>query len=202
MSVATSAGEVLDFWFGTATDDAGIVADKSAMWFVRDAAVDAEIRTRFGALREAAIRGELDAWATEPRAQLARIVLIDQFSRNLFRGDPHAFAHDALARAWTDATLGDGGERRLRLIERVFLYLPLEHSEALADQQRSVALFTALRDEAPPALHNTFANYLDYAVRHHDVVARFGRFPHRNAVLGRVSSAEEAAFLTQPGSSF
>lgn len=202
MSVATSAGEVIDFWFGTAADDAGIVADKSAMWFVRDAAVDAEIGTRFGALREAAIRGELDTWASEPRAQLARILLIDQFSRNLFRGDRRAFAHDALARAWTDASLAEGGERRLRLIERVFLYLPLEHSEALADQQRSVALFTALRDEAPPALRDTFANYLDYAVRHHDVVARFGRFPHRNAVLGRTSSAEEAAFLTQPGSSF
>jgi uncharacterized protein (DUF924 family) len=199
---ATTAAEVLDFWFGTAPDDAGVIADKGGLWFTRDDAVDAEIRARFGALREAAIDGALQAWSADPRARLARIILVDQFSRNLFRGDARAFEHDGLARAWTEEALRDGADRRLRPVERVFLYLPLEHSEAAADQARSVALFTALRDEAPPALHEAFASFLDYAVRHRDIVARFGRFPHRNAALGRVSSPEEAAFLAEPGSSF
>src|SRR5690606_119569 len=139
------------------------------------------------------------AWLAPPRGRLALVILIDQFSRNLFRGDARAFAHDALARRWVSEGLDAGADRALRAIERVFFYLPLEHSESLADQQRSVALFERLCADVPPALQGTFAGYLDYAVRHRDVIVRFGRFPHRNASLGRATTPEEAEFLRQPG---
>lgn len=193
---------VLAFWFGDGTDDAAILADKSATWFSKDPALDETIRERFGTLRESAVDGRLDAWLATPRGTLALIVLVDQFSRNLFRGDPRAFEHDALARSWTERMLDAGTDRELRRIERVFAYLPLEHSESIADQDSCVARFTALCDEAPAGLHDTFAGFLDYARRHRDIVARFGRFPHRNAVLGRTTTDAERAFLKEPGSSF
>lgn len=196
-------GEVLAFWFGDGRDDASVIAAQDALWFRGGDAVDARIRVRFAALREDAVTGRLnDDWNATPRGQLARVILVDQFSRNLFRDDPRAFEYDALARQWADAALDEGADRLLRPIERVFLYLPLEHSESLADQQRSVQAFEALLGEVPAPLHDAFANYLDYARRHHDVIARFGRFPHRNAVLGRPSTREETEFLQQPGSSF
>lgn len=195
-------GEVLDYWFGRSPDDAGMLAEKGALWFGAGTAVDEEIRARFAGLREEAVAGRLERWLAVPRGRLALVIVLDQFSRNLFRNDPRAFAHDGLARAWTDEGLHLGADRVLRACERVFLYLPLEHSESLADQQRSVECFRALRDEAPAALCARFDEFFDYAVRHHDVIARFGRFPHRNAVLGRESTAAEAQFLRQPGSSF
>jgi len=196
-------GEVLAFWFGDDGDDANVIAAQGPLWFRGGDAVDARIRDRFAAQREDAVAGRLnDDWGATPRGQLARVILVDQFSRNLFRDDPRAFEHDTLARQWTDTALDEGTDRLLRPIERVFLYLPLEHAESLADQRRSVRAFEALVDEAPAPLHDAFANYLDYARRHHDVIARFGRFPHRNAVLGRPSTTEEIEFLRQPGSSF
>jgi uncharacterized protein (DUF924 family) len=194
--------EVLAFWFGRAADDAGVLASQGARWFARDAEFDAAIRERFAPLREEAVAGRLDAWLATPRGRLALILLVDQFSRNLFRGDARAFEHDPLARRWSLDGIRAGDDRALRAIERVFFYLPLEHSESLADQQRAVQLFANLRDEAPAALLGNFAGFLDYAQRHHDVIARFGRFPHRNGALGRASTAEEIAFLAQPGSSF
>ncbi len=194
--------EVLAFWFGDSADDATVIGEQGPLWFRGGDAVDAQIRDRFAVLRDDAVAGLLDAWSATPHGQLARVILVDQFSRNLFRDDPRAFAHDALARQWADAALDAGSDCLLRPIERVFLYLPLEHSEALADQQRSVRAFTALLDDVPAPLHDAFANYLDYARRHHDVIARFGRFPHRNAILGRPSTAEEVEFLQQPGSTF
>lgn len=194
--------EVLAFWFGESRDDAIVIATQGPLWFRGGDAVDDEIRERFATLREDAVAGHLDAWRATPHGQLACVILVDQFSRNLFRDDPRAFEHDALARTWTNDALDEGTDRLLRPIERVFLYLPLEHSETLADQQRSVQAFEALLDQAPAPLHDAFANYLDYARRHHDVIARFGRFPHRNAVLGRTSTAEEIEFLRQPGSVF
>ncbi|MCY1012744.1 DUF924 domain-containing protein [Nannocystis pusilla] len=124
---------------------------------------------------------------------MALVILLDQFPRNMFRGTPEAFASDAKAREVANAALDAGHEHALTQEERLFLYLPLEHSEELADQERCVELMRAL-DETPM--------WLDYAVRHRDVIARFGRFPHRNAVLGRESTAEECEFLMQPGSSF
>jgi uncharacterized protein (DUF924 family) len=201
---ATEPGfeSVLAFWFGEVAYEAAVLAANSARWFRADRALDAEIGGRFGALRDAAVDGKLAAWLATPRGTLALIVLVDQFSRNLFRGDPQAFEHDALARSWTERMLDSGADRELRLIERVFAYLPLEHSESLADQERSVALFRALQDEAPRELRESFAGFLDYAERHRAIIARFGRFPHRNAVLGRASTDAELAFLEEPGSSF
>jgi uncharacterized protein (DUF924 family) len=194
--------EVLAFWFGPSPDDAGTIASQGARWFARDEDLDAGIRERFAPLREDAVAGRLDAWLGAPRGRLALIVLVDQFSRNLFRGDARAFEHDPLARRWTLAGIEAGCDRALRAIERVFFYLPLEHSESLADQQRAVALFAALRDDVPASLREPFAGFLDYAQRHRDVIERFGRFPHRNGVLGRVSSAEERAYLAEPGAGF
>lgn len=194
--------EVLAFWFGRSASDAGVLASQGARWFARDADFDATIRERFAPLREEAVAARLDAWLAAPRGRLALILLVDQFSRNLFRGDARAFEHDPLARRWSLDGIRAGDDRALRAIERVFFYLPLEHSESLADQQRVVQLFANLRDEAPAALLGNFAGFLDYAQRHHDVIARFGRFPHRNGTLGRESTADEVAFLAQPGSSF
>jgi len=196
-----SAQDVLDFWFGPGDDDT-VIARNAARWWRADAGFDAQIRTRFGALRDRAIAGELDDWKQTPHGRLALIVLVDQFSRNLFRGDARAFAHDAHARVWTHEMLAAGEDPELRPIERVFCYLPLEHSEDRADQERSVELFTALRDSAPTASRDVFAGYLEYARRHRDVIARFGRFPHRNAALGRVSTREEITYLAEPGSVF
>lgn len=194
--------DVLAFWFGAAANDPDAIEAESKRWFARDADFDAAIRERFAPLREDAVSGRLDAWLDTPRGRLALILLVDQFSRNLFRGDARAFEHDPLARRWSLDGIRTGDDRALRAIERVFFYLPLEHSESLADQQRAVDLFTNLRDEVPAALQDTFAGFLDYAQRHHDVIARFGRFPHRNGVLARDFTPEEAAYLAQPGSGF
>ncbi len=196
------AAEVLHYWFGDAADDADVIAAKGALWFRGGDAVDAEIRARFSRLCEQAAAGALEEWRATPQGCLALVILIDQFSRNLFRGDARAFAHDAQARAWVTEGLQAGVDRALRPIERVFFYLPLEHSESLADQDRSVALFAALRDAVPASLRAAFDGYLDYAERHRDVIARFGRFPHRNAALGRTSTADEADYLRQPGAGF
>lgn len=207
MSATTSprdprAAEVLTFWFGTDADDAEVIRACGKRWFRPDAEVDAAIRARFTGLREDAIAGACDDWLASAHGRLALIVLVDQFSRNLFRDDARAFEHDALAHAWCVDGLRSGADRALRPIERVFLYLPLEHSESIEDQRRAVDLFAALRDAAPAALRASFQEFLDYALRHHDVIARFGRFPHRNATLGRASTEQERAFLAQPGSSF
>jgi uncharacterized protein (DUF924 family) len=194
-------GPVLDFWFG-AGDAAAILERNGVRWWRADPAFDAEIRGRFGTLRERAIAGALDSWRATPRGTLALILLIDQFSRNLYRGDARAFAHDALARSWTHALLARGADRELAPVERVFCYLPLEHAEDSRTQERSVALFAALCDDVPTDLRSAFENFLDFARKHRDVIERFGRFPGRNAALGRVSTPEEREFLKQPGAAF
>ena len=175
--------EVLSFWFAPTS---------RARWFESDKGFDREIEERFSSLIEAAARGELEPWVETPRGALALCILLDQFPRNVGRGTPRAFASDAEARRIADLALAAGLDRKLDAEERLFLYLPFEHSENLQDQERSVALFRGLGD----------AEQLDYAVRHRDIIARFGRFPHRNRVLGRDSTPEELAFLQQPGSSF
>ncbi|MGA9421482.1 MAG: DUF924 family protein [Rhodanobacteraceae bacterium] len=194
--------DLLHFWFGDDPDDAALLARKSPVWFEKNAAVDAEIRERFGALRGAAIAGELAPWNETPHGRLALIVLVDQFSRNLFRDDARAFEHDGLARAWAREAVATAADRALRPVERMFVYLPFEHSESLADQEWAVALFTGLRDEVAPAQREAFDGILHFAGRHRDIVARFGRFPHRNAVLARASTPAELEFLKQPASSF
>lgn len=198
MSALATPGEVLAFWFGD-------VDAPDARWFNGGAAFDAEIARRFGATIDAAVAGTLDGWAgdagTDLDGTLALIVVLDQFTRNVHRGTPRAFAGDPRALALATGLVDAGLDRRLPPLRRWFAYLPFEHAEHLAVQQRSVRLFEALAADAG-AHAATLASALDYARRHRDVVARFGRFPHRNAILGRASSDEEAAFLREPGSRF
>lgn len=186
---------VLDFWFGApGSPEHGQIRK---VWFEKDAAFDATIAQRFGAAIEAALGGGLRDWDATPQGALARIVLLDQFTRNVFRGTARAFAGDALALEAAQALVDGGGDRALRTEQRVFAYLPFEHAERLDLQDVSVRLFAALAAEDPRLAEN-----LDYAHRHRVIIERFGRYPHRNAALGRASTAEEAAFLQQPGSGF
>ncbi len=187
--------DILAFWFGR-PDEPGYGQPRSE-WFRKDATFDETIRQRFLPAVEAALAGRLDAWAADADGTLALLILLDQFPRNLFRNEARAFAGDAAARKLAEQAVAQGWDRSMTAVQRVFLYLPFEHSEALADQERSLALFTALAAE-----HSGNDGFLDYAERHHAVIARFGRFPHRNAALGRSSTAEEADYLAQPGSGF
>lgn len=187
--------DVLRFWFGEPPS-----ATPRAEWFRKDAAFDDEIRTRFLGLIERALAGALDGWMASPRSALARIVVLDQFTRNAFRGQARAFAGDAQALAAAEALVAAGADQTLPPLQRWFVYLPFEHAESAAAQARSLALFGALA-AAHPRLAAA-ADALEWARRHAAIIARFGRYPHRNAALGRASTAEEEAFLREPGSSF
>ena len=194
MTMPDDAGELLDFWFGApGSQERGKSRD---VWFRKDDAFDASIARRFGALFERAMRGELAAWGAAPQSLLAFIVLIDQFGRNMFRGSARSFAGDAMALAAAKSLVANGRDAQLTALERWFVYLPYEHSESLADQDRCLELMRSLA--ADPAL----ADLPVWAEKHRAIIIRFGRFPHRNAILGRESTAEEIEFLTQPGSSF
>lgn len=194
-ATAAPARAVLDFWFLPA-GHAGHGAYRPE-WFRKDDAFDAAIRDRFGVAVEATLVEPPGAGSDE--ALLARILLLDQFTRNIYRGTPRAFAGDAQALQIAETLVAAGRDKNLTPWQRWFAYLPFEHSELLLDQERSVALFAALRREMR---HEAFDSAHDYALRHRAVIERFGRFPHRNAVLGRPSTAEEIEFLKQPGSSF
>jgi len=202
MPALATAQTVLEFWFGPASDDVTTATRQAGTWWGKHPDTDAIIRTRFAALVEAAANGELDNWDASAEGELARIILLDQFPRNIYRNDPRCFANDGLALALSLSGLKQQSDRALRPVERIFFYLPLEHAEELACQDRSVELFTRLAEEIPEEQRSTFAGFLDYAHRHRDIIARFGRFPHRNAILGRSSTPEELEFLKQPGSSF
>ena len=194
-ATASEVDAVLDFWFGApGSREFGTVRKA---WFSKDAAFDATIRERFGALVERALRGELEAWGDEPRSALAQILLLDQFTRNAYRGSARSFAGDARALAAATRMVGSRQDEALAPFMRGFVYLPFEHAEGLAMQDEAIRLFTKLANEAPE-----HADMLDYAHRHRAVIERFGRFPHRNEILGRQSTAEEIAFVKQPGSGF
>jgi uncharacterized protein (DUF924 family) len=165
-------------------------------WFRKDPAFDAEIRRRFGELHERATRGELDAWSASPEPLLALVVILDQFSRNLYRNDPRAFASDVRARDLTLAAIARGDDLGLLPVQRQFLYLPLEHSEEVADQDRAVELFHSLES------FEETRGLTAWAEKHRAIVQRFGRFPHRNAILGRASTPDEVEFLKRPDSGF
>lgn len=184
-----SPDDILTFWF----DEAG-----PEQWFGKDPAFDDEIRERFGAVTHQARDGKLETWSDTPHGCLALIILIDQFSRNIHRGSPLTWSADVHGLALTRLALDKGYDAALDLAERKFLYMPLMHSEHLADQERSVELFRRLAEEGAENGEVT----VDYAVRHRDIVARFGRFPHRNEILGRESTPEEIALLEDPDNSF
>jgi uncharacterized protein (DUF924 family) len=188
---------VLGDWFGPLGPDGLPAEAKRRRWFGGGAAVDAELRERFGAEVEAALAGRREAWAGTPHGRLALVILLDQFPRNIFRGTARAFAGDALALRHAEAAVAAGEDTRLVSIERQFLYLPFEHAEDPAQQARSVALFERLAGQAAPALRDGLQEALDYARRHQVVIERFGRFPARNAALGRASTPEERAFLAE-----
>ena len=191
------------YWFGTALEDAAVTGrGRAALWWSKNPEVDNQIRRRFEDCVIKAGSGGLDQWASNPQDRLALILLTDQFPRSIYRDSARAFAFDTKALSLACDGIDAGFDVSLRPLEKVFFYLPLEHSESLADQQRSVRLFQKLFDEAGPDQKPTFAEYLDFAVRHRDIINRFGRFPHRNAALGRISTPEELSFLQQPGSGF
>ncbi len=191
-AAAPEARAVIDFWFGSDTPQAA-----RAEWFRKDDAFDAAIRARFGVHLEVALAGGLDAWDATPHGALARIVVLDQFTRNAFRGSARAFAGDALALAAARAAVARGDDQAVTPVARAFFYLPFEHAEDAAAQAESLRLFGALA-----AAHPEQADLLEWARRHAAVIERFGRYPHRNAALGRASTVEEIEFLRQPGSSF
>ncbi len=191
---APEAQAVLDFWFTPESDPGHGLA--RPQWFRKDAGFDDEIRARFGALHGNAASGGLEDWAGAPRSMLALLVVLDQFSRNLYREDARAFAQDARALECAKRVIDREWDLLLRPVERQFCYLPFEHSESLEDQDRAFALFSGL---------GQFPETRDLAVwaeKHRAIIRRFGRFPHRNAALGRASTPEEKEFLAGPGSGF
>ena len=188
------ADAILDFWFGPRHSPVRNTARD--VWFRKDAAFDAEIRIRFGDATAIALAGGYGEWCAAPEGALARVLLLDQFTRNIHRDTPVSFAGDARALATAQDTVDRGLDHALDPHGRWFLYLPFEHAEDHAAQQRSLALFGALAEETG------LAAPLEWAKKHAEVVARFGRYPHRNSILGRTSTPEELAFLDQPGSRF
>ncbi|BEV16956.1 DUF924 domain-containing protein [Herbaspirillum sp. DW155] len=205
MSPHASAEEVLDFWFGPDWDTlpAHQVAERQKkLWWSKHPDVDAQCRTRFEPLVQQAAANELDDWTESPRSMLALILLLDQMPRNIYRDTPQAFAFDELARQCSHLALAMGLDAELPPLARVFVYLPLEHAEDLDDQEYVVQLMRGLAKAASGEDKPAFDGYADYARRHHAVIERFGRFPHRNRILGRDSTPEEVEFLKQPGSSF
>ncbi len=188
----TTATAVLSFWLGEPPAP-------QKQWFARSDATDAEIRTRFGATIESAARGELDAWASTPLGRVALVIVLDQFSRNVFRGTARAFAQDARALALALEAIASGEDLALGPVERHFLYMPFMHAEDRVHQDIGVGAFDRLASTDAPA---AITGAIKYARMHRDIVTRFGRFPHRNETLGRASTPEEVEFLKLPGSGF
>ncbi|MET1081156.1 MAG: DUF924 family protein [Pseudomonas sp.] len=193
---------LLDWWFGPPATALEVASVRQGLWFGKRAEQDREARERFGALLEQALKGGLEDWAHSPPGWLALILLLDQLPRMVLRDSGRAYAGDLRAQALVERGLAQGWDRQVPAIARVFVYLVFEHAEDLALQVRAVQLFRDLRAEAPAAEQSLFDGYLDYAERHRQVIARFGRFPHRNALLDRRSTAEELGFLQEPGSGF
>lgn len=197
------ATAILEFWFGS-LDARGLVTDSAIerRWFNADEQLDSEIRARFEADLRNAAAGRLQRWVREPRRALALTLLCDQFPRNMYRGTPRAFLFDERARAVTEEALRLGHEQALWPIEQAFLIMPLQHAEHLDCQNESVRRFAALADAAPPEQAERMREFHRFAEEHRRVIERFGRFPHRNAVLGRESTADERAFLAEGAASW
>jgi uncharacterized protein (DUF924 family) len=200
--VITIFEEILDFWFGDSLDSLDAIAGRKGLWFVQSDAFDRSIEVRFGSLPDRALRGEFDGWSREPRPALALVLVLDQFPRNLYRGNPRSFESDSKACEIALIAIKAGFDRKLHPLEASFLYLPLEHSEELHRQDRSVMLFENLVSRAPADLRPMFDQFVAYAIRHREVIRQFGRFPHRNAILGRRSTREELAYLQSGGERF
>lgn len=190
----SQAEKILDFWFGQPGQE--IYGKPRQIWFAKKPEFDLEVRSRFLSDYEQAAAGNLDEWKNSPLSCLALILLLDQFPRNMFRGTAQAFATDWQALSTAQYAVAQAYDRELLPVQRWFIYCPFEHSENLEHQNQAVALFGQLGDDPDSA------DTINYAIRHREVILRFGRFPHRNEILGRVSTPEEEEFLQQPGSSF
>ncbi|MBE9096622.1 DUF924 family protein [Tychonema sp. LEGE 07203] len=186
--------EILDFWFGRSNSPEFGKAQKK--WFEKNADFDAQVRSNFLSQYELAASGKLDYWQDSPENCLALILLLDQFPRNMFRETPKAFATDSKALTVAQHAVDNNFDRELLQVQKWFIYLPFEHSENLEHQQKSVELFRQLSGEPESE------SVIEYAIRHFKIIERFGRFPHRNQILGRETTPEEAEFLKQPGSRF
>ena len=197
-----TADDVLDFWLGPMTDPDRISKDVTSRWFKKDPALDDSIRERFEAAMDCGRAGELDDWQTTAKGALALCILLDQFPRNSFRGSPRSFAYDPKARVVARLAISRGFDREVMPVAALFFHLPFEHSEDAADQAIGVERLERASAGASGEVKALLDEYLKYAVMHKKIIDRFGRFPHRNAILGRDSTPEEIAFLKEPGSSF
>lgn len=200
--MSESAESIINFWFGEAGPDNVVAKRQTSLWFKKQASTDSLIKERFEQTLRTAASGGLDSWSDTALGRLALIIVLDQLPRNIYRDTPAAFAFDPLARTHCETGLERNDDQALPAVYRVFFYLPLEHAEDQALQARSVALFRTLAADAQEENKQLFNGFADYAQRHRVIVDKFGRFPHRNAILGRESTAAELEFLTQPGSSF
>ncbi|MGH8199737.1 MAG: DUF924 family protein [Steroidobacteraceae bacterium] len=197
--------EVRRFWFGRLPLKPEGVSERLALWFgtgTDEQEVDEQVRARFGPLIERAAAGELAAWADSPRRRLSLILLLDQFPRHVYRGSERAFATDREALQLTLSGMQSAADAALAPVERIFFYMPMQHTELRDAQEESVAAYRRLVNEAPAELSAMFTSALASAEGHRSIVARFGRFPHRNRVLGRANSADEEAYLRQGASNF
>lgn len=202
MTALPSYEDVLAFWFGPLDAEGCANEAHRARWYSKSETFDAELGRRFGALLKACARGELTEMCSTPRGRLAYVIVLDQLSRNIYRGTPEMYEQDERALAVVEEGMSLGVDRALALDERQFFYMPFMHAEDLPAQERCCALFAQLADEVPPSQAPAVRRSHAFAVAHRDIIARFGRFPHRNSVIGRTSTPDENAFLLEPGSSF
>jgi uncharacterized protein (DUF924 family) len=202
MSPLPAPQDVLAFWIGPLDADGLAEPARARRWYQKDEAFDHECRTRFESTWQAVMAGDLEAWLDTPRGRLAYVVVLDQLARNMFRGTARQFQGDGRALATAERGVQVGQDKLLLGDERAFLYMPFMHAENLAAQERCVALFTAFRDASAGRLRERLDESCNFARRHRDIIARWGRFPHRNNALDRTSTAAEVEFLREPGSSF
>jgi uncharacterized protein (DUF924 family) len=196
--------KILAYWFGT--DDSDVIKGRDAFWFSADEKVDGEINDQFSTLIDSAKAGRLGAWEASAKGSLALIILLDQFTRNIHRGSDEAFMYDQQARAICRRGIQQGLDQQLSISERVFYYLPLEHSELIADQKECVQLYRRLAhnvdEKYADQYKEQFTFYVEYAVLHYEIIAAYGRFPHRNAIVGRESTSAELKYLKEGGFTF
>lgn len=193
---------LLKYWFGEIKYESAYFEERMKIWFGKSDSIDAELRDRFGEWFEELERTGFPEWRKTERGLLALVILTDQVSRNIFRDTERAFRYDTIAEQVVSELIDTGKDLTYQLPEKMFLYLPLEHSENELNQSKSVEKFAGLLKEAPPSLRPYFEGTLDYAHRHREIIVRFGRFPHRNRALSRETTPEEREFLLQPNSSF
>jgi uncharacterized protein (DUF924 family) len=198
------AQTVLDYWFGKEghRSAADIAKQQSKLWWSKNESIDTDIRQSFEPVLKALLTGHYSSWFETPQGRLAAIIVLDQFSRNMYRDSAHAFSQDSLALYWTLQGIRQEDDKKLTPLQKVFFYLPLEHCEQLNMQNLAIEKFTQLAADAPTSFADLAKGFADYAHQHQEVIARFGRFPHRNHLLNRPSTQEEKDYLAKPGSGF